>query len=206
VTRRAWIILLLGAVLSASLGTFAFAARGETDAVEPSASWGAFTTAGWETVKKRVAHRGFTPASIRVVSATGGRQEGDVLALLAASRSSGSTCFIPVHGLTLKASVCHLAKPVTVFSARGHFTEVAPDGQRRSVATTEIVGLVRSTVTSIAVGRTTLGRPNTQGQPLLEAPGAFVFGGGFRGASVTLVARDASGHVVTRLELPGSQH
>jgi hypothetical protein len=199
-------ILLLGALLSASLGAFVLAAHGETDVVKPSASWGAFTTAGWVTVKQRVANRGFTPGSIRVVSATGGQQEGDGLALLSASRSSGSTCFIPVQGLTLKASVCRLARPVTVFSVQGHFTEVTPDGHRRSVAMTEIVGLVRPTVTSVVVSWTALGRSNTQGQPLLVAPGAFAFGGGFRGKSATLVARNASGHVLTRLDLPSSRH
>lgn len=198
-TRRAWTILALGLLLSASLGGFALSAHGEAPAIEPSPSGGVFTSAAWKSLTKRVAQRGFTAAGVRVVTATGGQQSGHTLALLAASRPAGATCFIPVRGTALGASICRLTRPLTVFALRDHFAEVGRDGRRKLVAATEVVGLVRPGVASVAVRSTAVGRPSVQGQPLFAVPGGLAFGGGFRGVAATVIARGSSGEIVSRL-------
>jgi hypothetical protein len=190
---------VLGLVLSAALGGFALSARGGAATFEPSASGGVFTSADWDSVKQRVAQRGFSAASVRVVTATGGRQSGHTLALLAASRPTGATCFIPARSTALGASICRLTRPLTVFAMRDHFAEVGRDGRRKLVAATDLVGLVRPGVASVAVRSNALGRAGMQGQPLFTVPGGLAFGGGFRGVAASVIARGSGGEVVSRL-------
>jgi len=195
-------ILVVGALLSASLGGFVLFDRGQASVFKPSASGGMFTTSVWETVKQRVAQRGFDAESIRVLTSTGDPQSGNALTLLGASRPSGANCFILARGTTLGASICRLAKPVLVFTARDHFYEIGPAGNPRSFPAIDAIGLVRRNVASVVVSWKSLGRSNVQGMPLFDVSGVRAFGFGFRGTSGTLIAHDAHGKTVSRLDLP----
>jgi hypothetical protein len=201
VTRRAWAILIVGALLSASLGGFVLFDRGQASVFKPTASGGVFTTAAWERVKRRVAQRGFNAASIRVVTSAGDSQRGKALTLLGASRPSGANCFVVARGTTLGASICRLAKPVTVFTARDQFDEIGAAGLRHAVPATDAIGLIRRDVASVVMSWRILGRPNVQGLPLFDVAGVRVFGFTFRGTSGTLLVRDAHGKTVSRLDL-----
>jgi hypothetical protein len=201
VTRRAWTILVVGALLSASLGGFVLFDRGQASVLKPLASGGMFTPAVWEAVMQRVAHRGFNTPSIRVLTSAGDPRSGKALTLLGASRPSGAHCFIVARGTTLGASICRLAKPVTVFTARDRFSELGAAGERHSVPATDAIGLIRLDVASVVMSWKISGRPNLQGLPLFEVSGVRAFGFSFRGTSGTLIARDAHGKTVSRLDL-----
>jgi hypothetical protein len=201
VTRRAWTILVVGALLSASLGGFVLLDRGQASVFKPLASGGVFTSAVWETVKQRVAQRGFNAASVRVLTSAGDSQSGKALTLLGASRPSGAHCFIVARGRTLGASICRLAKPVTVFTARDQFYELGAAGQRHSFPATDAIGLIRRDVASVVMSWKISGRPNVQGLPLFGVSGVRAFGFSFRGTSGTLIERDAHGKTVSRVDL-----
>jgi hypothetical protein len=201
VTRRAWTILVVGALLSASLGGFVLLDRGQASVFKPLASGGVFTPAVWDTVKQRVAQRGFNPASISVLTSAGDSQSRTALTLLGAARPSGANCFIVARGTTLGASICRLAKPVTVFTARDQFYEIGASGQRHAFPATEAIGLIRRDVASVAMSWKISGRPNLQGLPLFEVSRVRAFGFSFRGTSGTLLVRDARGKTVSRLDL-----
>ena len=160
-----------------------------------------FTSAVWETVKQRVAQRGFNPASVRVLTSAGDSQNGKALTLLGASRPSGANCFIVARGTTLGASICRLAKPVTVFTARDQFYELGAAGQRHSFPATDAIGLIRRDVASVVMSWKISGRPNVQGLPLFDVSGVRAFGFTFRGTAGTLLVRDAHGKTVSRLDL-----
>jgi hypothetical protein len=201
VTRRAWTILVVGALLSASLGGFVLFDRGEASVFKASPSGGVFPSAVWETVKQRVAQRGFNAASVRVLTSAGDSQSGKALTLLGASRPSGAHCFIVARGTTLGVSICRLAKPVTVFTARDQFYELSAAGQRHSFPATDAIGLIRLDVASVVLSRKISGRPNVQGLPLFDVAGVHAFGFSFRGTSGTSIQRDAHGKTVSRLDL-----
>ena len=192
---------MVGALLSASLGGFVLLGRGEASGFKPLASGGVFTPAVWETVKQRVAQRGFTAASIQVLTSAGDSQSGNALTLLGASRPSGTNCFIVARGTTLGASICRLAKPVTVFTSRDHFYELGASGQGHSFPATDAIGLIRRDVASVVMSWKISGRPNLQGLPLFEVAGVRAFGFSFRGTSGTLLVRDAHGKTVSRLNV-----
>jgi hypothetical protein len=201
VTRRAWAILVVGALLSTALGGFVLFDRGHASVFKPLASGGVFSSAVWERVKQRVAQRGFSPASIRVLTSAGGPQSRNTLTLLGASRPSGANCFIVARGATLGASVCRLAKPVTIFTARDHFYEIGALGQGHAFPATDAIGLIRHEVGSVVMSWKISGRANVQGLPLFEVSGVRAFGFSFRGRSGTLLVRDAHGKTVSRLYL-----
>jgi hypothetical protein len=201
VTRRAWTILVVGALLSASLGGFVLFDRGQASVFKPLASGGVFSSSVWETVKQRLAQRGFSAASIRVLTSAGDSQRGKALTLLGASRPSGANCFIVARGTTLGASICRLAKPVTVFTARDQFSQLGAAGQRHSVPATDAIGLIRRDVASVAMSWKISGRLSLQGLPLFDVAGVRAFGFSFRGTSGTLLERDAQGKTVSRLDL-----
>jgi hypothetical protein len=201
VTRRAWAILVVGALLAASLGGFVLLDRGQASGFKPLASGGVFTSTVWETVKQRITKRGFNPVSIQVLTSAGDSQNGKALTLLGAARPSGANCFIVARGTTLGASICLLAKPVTVFSARDQFYEIGASGQGHSFPATDAIGLIRRDVGSVVMRWKISGRPNVQGLPLFDVSGGRAFGFTFRGRSGTLLVRDSHGKTVSRLDL-----
>ena len=105
------------------------------------------------------------------------------------------------RGTTLGASICRLAKPVTVFTAHDHFYELGASGEGHLFPATDAIGLIRLDVASVVMSWKISGRPNLQGLPLFDVFGVRAFGFSFRGTSGTLIARDAHGKTVSRLDL-----
>jgi hypothetical protein len=192
-------MLVVGAaVVASALAAAAVANHGKPEVIgEVSPSGNAFTDTEWDALKRQLAQKGFRASSIHVVS---GADPG--LVLLAATRPSGATCFVPVQALAVRATVCHLTKPLTTFSMRSHFTQIGADGRGHQVPSTAVVGILRPDVANVAAHWTVSGRENVQYLTPLIAAGARVFGWGFRGTSVVLVAHSRSGKVVARLTLP----
>jgi hypothetical protein len=194
-------MLAVGMVLAASLGGFVLAQRGSSASFKPSASWGVFTPVQWSTVRDRVEGRGFVATSIRVVGAV---QQHDkrAFALIAAESTTGKTCFVPVHGLKLGRTICRVTKPLLVFTAPDYWIDPAAGGRpAHTVRATDVIGIARRDITGVSVDYASYGRRYVQGLPLIGVSGALTFAGGFANASV-LRARNASGRVLVRLDLP----
>ncbi len=206
VTRRAWLMLAVGAVLVASLEGFALANRGSSATLTPTtASWNMFPRAQWDALTARAAANGLDPTSLHVVGATS-RHGGEPLALLAGTKH-GQTCFLPVAGGTLGAPICRLVKPLTLFAFADTFVQTNSLGRPvRKVPAVEILGLARAGVESV-VGRSTVdGRPYSVGEPLLAVPHGFVFAGGQSGRATTYIARNRAGRVVARIRVAPRAH
>jgi hypothetical protein len=205
VTRRAWLILAVGAVLAASLGGVALANRGSSATFAPTASWNMFPPAQWDALKARAAAKGLDPATLHVVGATS-RHGGEPLALVAGTKGA-RTCFMPVVGDALGAPICRLAKPLTLFAFADTFVQTGSRGRpARKLPAVEILGLARADIASV-VGRSTVdGRPWSAGEPLLAVPHGFVFAGGQSGAATTYIARNRAGRVVARIRVAPRGH
>jgi hypothetical protein len=93
---------------------------------------------------------------------------------------------------------------LTTFSARSHVTETGSDGRSRQIVSTDVVGILRPDVASVAARWTVHGQEIVQFLAPLTAPGARVFGSSFSGSSVSLIARGRSGKVEARLVLRGA--
>jgi hypothetical protein len=139
-------------------------------------------------VTTRLERRGFTAARTRVVEAVG-EQRQRPFALVAATSASGRTCFVPVRGISLGATLCHMTKPVVLWTAPDHW---------HHLRLTNVLGVARRDVVGISIDQRSGGYPHTQGLPLIEDSGRLTFAGGFADASV-LRARDARGRVLFRL-------
>ena len=99
VTRRAWLILAVGAVLAASLGGVALANRGSSATFAPTASWNMFPPAQWDALKARAAAKGLDPATLHVVGATSRHGGEPLLAVphgfvFAGGQSGAATTYI----------------------------------------------------------------------------------------------------------------
>jgi len=194
VTRRAWMMAAVGALLAVSLGGVVLAKSGSPATFEASASWGVFTPAQWKVVRARVEDRGFTASSIHVVE---GLQQHDrrALALVAATSARGRTCFVPVQGVTLAQTICRLTKPVVLFSVRDFWIQPAGNGRpAQRIPLTDLLGVARGDVAGISIEAA----HRVQGLSLIERGRVLTFAGGYAHASV-LRARDAGGHVLFQL-------
>jgi hypothetical protein len=192
-------MLVVGAAVVASALAAAAVANHGTPAVigEVSPSGNAFTDRQWDALKQRLAQKGFRASSVHVVGF------GDPeFVLLAATRVSGSTCFMPVQGTAVGAAVCHLTKPLTIFSARRQITPIDSAGHTVRIPSTAVVGILRPDVASVSARWTTSGHESAQYLTPLSAAGVRVFGNAFRGTSVVLLAHSRSGKVAARLTLP----
>jgi hypothetical protein len=192
-------MLVVGAALAAAaLAAVAVADRGDSITIgEISPDGGAFTDTEWNALKQQLARNGFRASSVHVV----GFADPEFV-LLAATRLSGSTCFMPVQGTAVRATVCHLTKPLTTFSVRRQITPIDSDGHTVRIPSTAVVGILRPDVASVSARWTVSGRESAQYLTPLSAAGARVFGYTFRGTSVELVAHSRSGKVAARLTLP----
>jgi hypothetical protein len=192
-------MLVIGAaVVAAALAAAAVANRGDSITIgKSSTDGGAFTDTEWNALKQRLARNGFRASSVHVVSFA---DRGFVL--LAATRRAGSTCFMPVQGTTVQATVCHLTKPLTTFSVRRQITPIDSDGHSFRFPSTAVVGILRPDVASVSARWTISGPESAQYLTLVSAAGARVFGYTFRGTSVELVAHSRGGKVAARLMLP----
>jgi hypothetical protein len=188
VTRRIWVMLAAGAVLVAAAGGTALATGGSSAALGPAGpSWNLYPPADWDALAAR---SGLRRATVRIVAATVGRQRRP-FALLAGERR-GRTCFVLAQGRALGAPLCRLERPLTLFAMRD---------RRQGRRMTDVLGLARHDVVSVASTSENDGRPITSGQPLTAVPGGFAFGSGTAGSALTLVARNASGAVLARLRV-----
>jgi hypothetical protein len=190
VTRRAWILVAAGALLVGAAGGFALANRGESAVFRPTASWNMFPPARWQLLRRQAGSRGFTSASVHVVAAES-KADGTPLAILA-GRKSGRTCFALVEGRSLGRTICRLRQPLVVFAFRDRF------GSRPA---TEVLGLARGDVQSVASEGLLNGKPWVSGVALMRVPGAFVFSAGTSGRSSTYIGRDAAGRVLTQVHV-----
>jgi hypothetical protein len=197
VTRRIWILLAVGVVTAAAIGVgFSRAGRPAFTASKPSASWGVFTPAQWQTVRRNVQRRGFDAATVRVVGTTSSRRP---FALVAATSSTGATCVTPVNGTMLGTTICRLSKPLVVFSAPVTWRDAAvPGTPAHTVHATSLLGIVRRDVSGV-VAIDHLGR--MQGIALMPAGRMGTFAAGFADAT-SLRAYDARDRVLARIVLP----
>jgi hypothetical protein len=186
VTRRAWITIALGAAIAVAVGA-GFARAGRPQCCDkPLASWGMFTPAEWTSVTGAIARRGFDGASIRIVSATE-LADRRPFALIAAASQTGTTCVVPVRGITVDAATCSLRKPLVLFTAR-------------TARETEVLGIARSDVAGVTA-TDTLG--HRTGLFLIPAGRLQAFAGGFRDVT-SIEAHDAYGHTLVRVAAPSS--
>jgi len=190
VTRRAWILLVAGVLLVGAVGGFALANRGESAVFKPTASWNMFPPTRWQALRRQAGSRGFAPATVHVVAASS-KADGTPLAIVA-GRKSGHTCFALVAGRSLGQTICRLGRPLVVFAFRDRF------GSRPA---TEVLGLARRDVQSVASQGFMNGKPWVSGVALMRVSGAFVFAGGTSERSSTYVGRSASGRVLTRVHV-----
>ena len=190
VTRRAWLILVVGVLLAGATGGFALANRGESAVFTPTASWNMFPPAQWQSLRTKAGSRGFAPATLHVVAASS-KADGTPLAILA-GRKTGRMCFAVVTGHALGRTICKLGKPLLVFAFRDRY------GNRPAI---DVLGLARRDVQSVAAEGVMNGRPWVAGVTLMPLPGAFAFAGGTSGPKPVYVGRGASGRVLTRVHV-----
>jgi hypothetical protein len=181
-------MLAVGALLAVSLGGVVLAKRGSSAPFKPSPSWGVFTPAQWSSVSAGIEQRGFPAAGIRVVQAVG-EQGRRPFALIAATSARGPTCFVPVRGVALGATVCRIAKPVVLWTE--------PD-RWHGIRVTNVLGLARHDVVGVSADQVLGGRRSVAGLVLVSGPGPSTFAGGFAHLSV-LRARNAQNRVLLHL-------
>lgn len=204
-TRRAWTILAIGVLAIAASGAFAVVSGRSSSTFKPSATWGVFSTGQWESVKERAVQRGFTSASVTVVSAMP-LQNGKPFAFISATKD-GHTCFMAVRGVTVAAPICRLTKPLLVLTMRDHAREGASSmSAGHLIPMTDMIGLARQDVSGLIMTSTNPdGHPWRSGQPLLPVPGGWAFGGGYRDVTM-LTAQNQDGKILARLHVPVAKH
>jgi hypothetical protein len=170
----------LAAIVTAGVAAIAGAsaaalllARGPAAPQPTPPSWNLFDDAQWASIGAQLS--GFDAATLHVVAAM------PPLAMVAARRDDGTTCFAVVRHTTVGAPICRLSRPLLAFTL-GHGRRV------------EVVGLARRRVTTLVLTADGL----RQGGALLPAGPASAFGYGFATAPV-LEALDADGTVLETL-------
>jgi hypothetical protein len=179
VTRRAWFIVALGAVLALAGARVLISARSSTAAPRWLVPPGLYTHAEWEQVKARAVRRGLDPESLRFV--IGGGMETQV-SLFTVRTRAGRPCFLAISALKLSPTTCSLDKPVVLFRWA--------DRDRRIV----VAGFARRDVTSVAA-RDRLRWP--VGVQLMDVGNAWGFVAG--GEKPTVLTFRAGTRVVERV-------
>jgi hypothetical protein len=205
VTRRAWTILAIGVLAVAASGAFAVASGRSSSTFKPSAAWGVFSAGQWESVKDGAVQRGFTSASVTVVSAMP-LQNGKPFAFISATKN-GHTCFMVVRGIDVAAPICRLTKPLLAFTMHDHAREGASSTSAgHLIPMTDMIGLARQDVSGLITTSTNPdGRPWRSGLPLLPVPGGWAFGGGYRDVTM-LSAQNQHGKILARLHVPVAKY
>jgi len=167
-----------------------------SSAIRTAPHWGLFSDASWKTVATRFEQRGFTPGSVRIVTATSLSRNHESFSLLSARAKSGRTCFVVVRGTSLGATICKVSKPLLVFTARDLCVACSP-GQSPLQTPTMLV-LVRQDVRSVQAIYGT----NKFFQALLPAgEGSSAFNvGGLRYGTI-LRARNKTNAILAELRL-----
>jgi hypothetical protein len=198
VTRRAWILAVLGLLAIAGTGAFAAAGGHSAPTITPLPHWGLYSNAAWDAVATKFERRGFSRASVRIVTGTKLMSTEQPFALLGARSDSGRNCFAVVRGTALGATICHVSKPLVVFTERDLCDACSPG--RSPLKTLAILLLVRRDVNSVTM--ITGGRES--GMDISPAGGgAYATNGGVRNNSL-LRARGSGASILaeTRVRLP----
>lgn len=196
VTRRAWKLLVVGAVVVAAIGGFA-ATQGRTSPVTKALpSWGLYSSSQWNGITSAFARRGFSRDSVRVVTGTK-LANGQSFALVGARSNGGRTCFAVARRGAIGTTICRFSKPVTVFAAPD---KCAPcSSAEKPLDTQTILALVRRDVTVAMVHQ---GRESGVG--VVPAGTGFAFNAGFVRDGDHLRARDATGRELANISFPNS--
>jgi hypothetical protein len=151
VASRGWIIAALGVVViaSAGSGSWLLSRKAPNGTITASPHWGLYTPTSWNVVAAKFEQRGFSGASIHVVTGTKLANTGQPFAILGARSRSGRNCFAVARGTSLGATICTVSKPLVVFAARDLCTACAPG--RSPLKTLTILALVRRDVTSVTM-------------------------------------------------------
>jgi hypothetical protein len=181
VTRRAWFIVALGAVLALAGARVLISARSSTAAPRWLVPPGLYTHAEWEQLKARAVRRGLDPESLRFV--IGGGRDTQV-SLFTVRTRAGRPCFLAISALKLFPTTCSLDKPVVLFRLA--------DRDGRIV----VAGFARRDVTSVAVSSR---RSEPVGMELMSLGNASGFVAG--GETPTVLTIRAGTRVVERVTL-----
>jgi hypothetical protein len=100
VASRGWIIAALGVVviLSAGAGSVLLSRNAPSGTITASPHWGLYTPTSWKVVATKFEQRGFSGASIHVVTGTKLAGTGQSFAILGARSGSGRNCFAVARG------------------------------------------------------------------------------------------------------------
>ncbi len=150
-TTRAWIIVVLGVALiaSAGAGSLLLSRSAPNATITASPHWGLYTPTSWNIVATKFEQRGFTGASIHVVTGTKLVSTGQPFAILGARSGSGRNCFAVARGTALGVTICNVSKPLVVFAARDLCAQCSPG--RSPLKTLTILSLVRRDVSSVTM-------------------------------------------------------
>jgi hypothetical protein len=189
-------MLALGGILIATTAGFAATAGRSSPSTKTAAHWGLYSSERWNVVAARFARRGFARGSVRIVTATR-LANGQPFALISARSNTGRTCFAVARGVALRAALCRISKPLTVFSAPDTCAPCSPG--RAPLKTHAILGLVRGdvTVTMISLG-------HESGMGVVPAGTGFAFNAGYARAGDRVRARNAAGRVLASITFHSS--
>jgi hypothetical protein len=151
VANRAWIVAALGVVViaSAGAGSLLLSRSAPNATITAAPHWGLYSPTTWNVVATKFEQRGFSWASVHVVTGTKLASTGKSFAILGARSGSGRNCFAVARGTALGATICTVSKPLVVFAARDLCVACAP-GQS-PLKTLTILSLVRRDVTSVTM-------------------------------------------------------
>jgi hypothetical protein len=151
VASRGWIIAALGVVViaSAGAGSVLLSRKAPNSTITAAPHWGLYTPTSWNRVATKFEQRGFSRASIHVVTGTKPAGTGQSFAILGARSGSGRTCFAVARGTALGTTICTVSKPLVIFAAPDLCAQCAPGGT--PVKTLTILSLVRRDVTSVTM-------------------------------------------------------
>jgi hypothetical protein len=196
VASRGWIIAALGVVViaSAGAGSVMLSRKAPNATITASPHWGLYTPTSWNVVATKFEQRGFSGASVHVVTGTKLASTGQPFAILGARSGSGRNCFAVARGTALGATICTVSKPLVVFATRDLCVACAPG--RSPLKTLTILALVRRDVTSV----TMIDRGHESGVIISPAGGgAYAFNSGAALNNAVLRARGKGASILAQV-------
>jgi hypothetical protein len=196
VANRAWIVAALGVALIASTGagSLLLSRKAPNATITAVPHWGLYSPTTWNVVATKFEQRGFSGASVHVVTGTKLAGTGKSFAILGARSGSGRNCFAVARGTTLGATICTVSKPLVVFAARDLCVACAPG--RSPLKTLTILSLVRRDVTSV----TMIDRGHESGVVISPAGGGtYAFNSGAALNNAVLRARGKGASILAQV-------
>src|SRR5919107_890801 len=105
-TRRAWLISILGLAAIAGAAGFAATSGNSSPSITAAPHWGLYSSATWNAVATKFERRGYLRESVHVATGTKLMRNGHSFALLGARSASGRTCFAVARGAALGPTIC----------------------------------------------------------------------------------------------------